>query len=224
VTGINLVPIFLRSVKIESKNFKAIIKLLKEWIIYFHMLTYNGNIEASDVDFYFKSDEIETLQEIFKKDYQVIFDYFLKCQNYNFKVPTSYCHGDFNSYNIKIERDKVKVYDWEDLCEREVPILDIFHLFTVPVIFDRTSPENYLDSFNKYILYSSRFKDLFVHFLAEYCDRFCLEWKYVNWYYLVYLLKMCLKERSISRRDERNEKIWCEIAVNYIEMAGGVIM
>ena len=224
VTGKSLVPLFNNSVAGQSKTFKATVKRVMEWLYGFHTYTYSGNVMASDVDFYFADDELSTLREIFGSRYQEVVHYLSKCESYNFAVPLTYCHGDFNSYNMKMEGDTVRIYDWEDLLERGVPFLDAYHLFTVPVLFSSMDLHVCEIAFERYICADSSYKSVFVRIILDYCNKFDIDQGYASWYYLVYLLKMCLKERNRFRYDCRRDTLWARAVIKYIDLADGQLL
>lgn len=215
--GKNLVPIFANAVKAKSDTFNLVLSNVMKWLYEFHKHTFKGIISATDLYFCFTDAELEMLEDIFGSKYPVILNFLNKISLYNCTIPITCCHGDFNAYNIKIDSGVIKVYDWEDSSERDVPLLDLFHLFTVPVISNSFISGGYKKTFANYICSSSPFKLIFSKELRNYSERFDIDKEFANWYYLAYLLKMCLKERNAFRYDDSREKVWADIAIMYVE-------
>lgn len=225
IEGQSLVPMFLKSVRVQSERYKIVVYSITEWLLKFHTYTQNGKILASQFSFYFTKREVDMLKEVFSSRANLILDYLDKSSDFDFVVPVTYCHGDFNSYNVKLVDNTIKVYDWEDLSEREIPLLDLYHLFTVPVLSNEKFSRDYSGKvFEDNICTTSTYKELVVNILTKYCDAFEIDKEYANWYYLVYLLKMCLKEKNSGRFDYSNERVWARCAISYVEKANGEIM
>jgi len=201
--------------KVFCENNRLILSII-EWLVKYHRKTFQKIII---VEKYIKDYLVPIREE--KQDWftpalenvwQSAIDRLYRMANLS--IPITLCHGDFNSYNIFTDEEKISgVIDWADLREN-VPLIDFFNFITVLICSlpyrDYSVIVNRFKTFYKQNGFSQT-KDIYLGWLKNFNISLDIPEELNEILYQIHLVLMAIKwERGTIPHNR-----WEEIALFY---------
>jgi len=168
---------------INRYNYDHNMNLMVSWLNRFQKETQKKYVKGREiykshlsieVEKFTKIKEIKKLiPEAFKE--KILFLEKKIVNNKNLEISVCAMHGDYNPYNIFINRNTVEVIDWEDFEEERLCIYDIFHLLYVTnkVILNRELmfDDKYFREFSKKLNISTEeLHDFYLFYLIRFIN------------------------------------------------------